>query len=254
MIGRIARAGLVVPSLLTIAGLSILIGLGTWQMMRKAEKEELVATIEARRAGPPLALEMALEEFGPAEIEYQRVKVTGKFVAGKERFYYAPQPNLGPGYDVYQPLSSAPGKVVWINRGYIPERVRADEQAWRAGEGEVTITGTARLSAVPGSFTPPNDPKANIWYWRDLEGMQKSAFGAGEPVSAAPVFIVAEPDKRLSNVEKARAQDGPWPKRGVSNLVIFNRHLEYALTWYGLALTLFGVYVAYAWTRLRRAG
>ncbi|MBU2581784.1 MAG: SURF1 family protein [Alphaproteobacteria bacterium] len=252
MIGRFKRAGLILPSLLTILGLAILIGLGSWQLVRKAEKEALIAMIEARHAGDPIGLAEVLGERGAEQADYQRVRVTGRFVAGKEQFYYAPQPRLGPGYDIYQPLAYARGKVVWVNRGYIPERERANGQTWQAGDEDVTIIGTARLPAIPGSFTPQNDAKANVWYWRDLEGMQKSAFAAGESVMAAPVFVVAEPEKRLSDVDKAHSGSGPWPKRGVSSLVVVNRHLEYALTWYGLAMTLIGVYLAFAWTRLRR--
>ncbi len=251
MIGRIGRAGLIVPTLLSLLGLTILLALGTWQMARKAEKEELIDKIEARRTGEPVSLERAIQSGDVASADFQRVEVAGTWIAGKERFYYAPQPRLGPGYDIYQPLQYASTKVVWVNRGYIPERARSKPNLWRAADGEVTIAGTARLPATPGTFTPKNDVKGNIWYWRDLAGMQTSAFAGSEGLEAAPVFVVAEPERRISDVDKANALDGPLPKRGVSELVVLNRHLEYALTWYGLALTLVGVYVAYAWTRLR---
>ena len=44
---------------------------------------------------------------------------------------------------------------------------------------------------------------------------------------------------------------GGLPRGGVTRLDLPNRHLEYALTWYGLALTLIGVYAAFAASRLR---
>ena len=251
MIGRIRRAGLVLPGLLSLLGLAILIGLGSWQIVRKAEKEELIAKIEARRTGEALDLGNVLQRGPAAEADYQRVVVKGTFVPGKERFYYAPHPRLGPGYDIYQPLKYTPHMVVWINRGYIPERERNNPKSWQAPEGEVSVTGTARLPAVPGNFTPDNDLKRNVWYWRDLAGMQNSAFAGEEGIATAPLFIVAEPEKVMGDVGKAHSGDGPWPQRGVSDLVVLNRHLEYALTWYGLAATLAGVFAAFAWTRLR---
>ena len=158
---------------------------------------------------------------GPAsESDYQRVRVSGTFVPGKERFYYAPHQRLGPGYDIYQPLKYTPHKVVWVNRGYIPERERNNPKSWQAPEAELKVTGVARLPAVPGSFTPDNDLKGNVWYWRDLAGMQNSAFAGAESIGTAPLFIVAEPEKTLSDVEKAHVSgDGPWPQRGVSNIV-----------------------------------
>lgn len=252
MLNRMGRAGLIVPSLLSLLGLSILLGLGTWQLVRKSEKDELIAKIEARRVHEPVSLESILNSGSLDGADYQRVSVTGVFLENKERFYYAPQPRLGPGFDIYQPLQYAPGQVVWINRGYLPERERANATSFAAPKGEVTITGTARLPAKPGAFTPDNDVKANVWYWRDLEGMHNSAFKGADAPQPVPVFVVAEPEKTLSDVDKAHVVDAHWPKRGISTLVIMNRHLEYALTWYGLALTLVGVYVAYAWTRLRR--
>lgn len=250
MIARALRAGLVWPTLLSLAGLAILIGLGTWQLQRKAEKEALIATIEARRTGEakPVA-DVADGDLKAAD--YQRVTATGRFVPDIVRFYYAPQPNLGPGYDIYQPFRFAAGRVVWVNRGFVPERLREDKAAWMAPSDEVTLTGNARRPAEPGAFTPENNPAGNVWYWRDLAGMHRSAFADGDGPEAAPFFLVVEPETKLGDIAKAKLTDGPWPRPGVSDLVIVNRHLEYALTWYGLAVTLLGVYVAYAVTRLR---
>ena len=47
------------------------------------------------------------------------------------------------------------------------------------------------------------------------------------------------------------ANPGGFPRGGATRLVLPNRHLEYALTWYGLALTLIGVFTAFARGRLR---
>jgi surfeit locus 1 family protein len=251
MFGRISRAALIWPSLLSLLGLAILISLGTWQLNRKAEKEALIAAIKTRQQGLPRDLEGVLRSSSVEDADYRRVSVKGRFLADKVRFYYAPQPRLGPGYDVYQPLVYAPGKAVWIDRGFIPERVRQSPEVWRAPEGEVMVTGNLRRPAKPGAFTPENDLLENIWYWRDLDGMHRSAFGVGSDVKPAPLFLVAEAEKRRSGVDGSRGDGGSWPRPGVSEIVIFNRHLEYALTWYGLAATLLAVYFAYAWTRLR---
>lgn len=253
MIGRFVRAGLVWPTLLSVVGLAILIGLGSWQLARKAEKEALIERIEARRSGPPMALEEVLAKRSTDEADFQRVTVTGELLPEKTRFYYAPQPRLGPGFDIYQPLRYAPGKIVWVNLGYVPKRLRDKPKKWRLPEGPVTIIGNARLPAKKGTFTPDNDIAGNIWYWRDLQGMQEAAFGAGQAMASAPFFVVAEPEKTLSSVDKAHLGDAGWPQRGVTDLVVLNRHLEYAITWFGLAMTLLGVYLAYAWARWRQA-
>lgn len=215
-------------------------------MSRKAEKEALISQINARRLGAPVSLGDVISQSDPAKIDYQRVSVSGSFIEGVVRFYYAPDKRLGPGFDVYQPLEYAPHKVVWVNRGFVPERLRDEPAKWQSA-GQVTISGHARLPARQGRFTPPNDPEKNVWYWRDLEGMQRSAFGAGDKplTEAAPFFVVAEPTPGKKEPEV-------WPRPGVSEIEVFNKHLEYALTWYGLAVTLLGVYGAFAWTRLAK--
>ncbi len=251
MIGRLRRVGLLWPTVLSIIGVAILIGLGSWQLSRKAEKEALITKIEARRLGEPLKLEDFVAARPGADADYQKLRVRGEFVADKERFYYAPQPKLGPGYDVYQPLRYAPGKVVWINRGFIPKRVLDQPEIWQAGSGEVSTVGNARLPANPGTFTPNNDVVANVWYWRDLAGMHASAFDAEAGVEAAPFFLVAGPEAPGSALDRTSEGDAGWPRPGVSKIAVVNRHLEYAVTWFGLALTLVGVYAVFAWSRWR---
>jgi surfeit locus 1 family protein len=178
------------------------------------------------------------------DVEYTRVTVRGVVEHEKERYLYAPHQRYGPGYDVFAPLKVGDARYVWVNLGYVPERFNAPETrpGGQAG-GEVELVGIVRLSAVPGAFTPENDVQANLWYWRDLQGMHASAFDP-EKTELVPFFIEAEP--------RPEGAGGPeWPKPGASTVIISNRHLEYALTWYGLALTLVGVYVAFAWHRLK---
>jgi surfeit locus 1 family protein len=148
---------------------------------------------------------------------------------------------LGPGYHVYTPLEIAGSQaVVFVNRGYVPERLK--DPATRAQgqlEGEVEAVGLMRGPGQKGSFTPDNDAKANLWFWRDYKGLFESAFAGGErtPIAA---FLDAE-----------GAAPGGWPKGNATLVDLPNRHLEYALTWFGLAATLIAVFAAFAWTRLR---
>jgi surfeit locus 1 family protein len=49
----------------------------------------------------------------------------------------------------------------------------------------------------------------------------------------------------------ATPNPGGWPLGGRTRLTLANDHLQYALTWFGLALTLVGVFGTFAWRRLR---
>ena len=53
MLARFRAAGLVWPTLFSLAALAVLIGLGTWQMQRKAWKDEVVSTLERRTLAAP---------------------------------------------------------------------------------------------------------------------------------------------------------------------------------------------------------
>ena len=244
-------SGLLWPTLLTVIGLAILLGLGTWQMQRLDWKNGLVERIEARTKAPAVSLDAALgiytgsfAEGVAAALEYTRVELEGRFLHDREQYLYAPHPKLGPGYHVLTPLEvTGPiSRIVLVNRGYVPQAMK--ERARRPQgivAGETKLAGFVRLPAAPNAFTPPNDPVRNLWYWRDLPALLAAAV-PGREREAVPFTIDAQADA---------ANAGTWPRGGTTELKLPNRHLEYALTWYGLAVTLLAVYLAYV--RSRRA-
>lgn len=243
MLTRLRVVGLVWPTLLSLAALAVLVALGSWQMQRKAVKDGLQGRIAERSRAAPQPLDAAIGIFGRTrDVEYMRVSARGRFLHDLERYIYAPDQKLGPGFHVITPLELADRRVVLVNRGYVTEPLR-DRGQRRAGlvDGETDVVGLVRLPAEKGTFTPPNEPAKNLWFWRDLKGLMQSAFPAGDRV-AAPFFL---------DVDAEPAPPGGWPKGGVTEVKLVNRHLEYALTWYGLAATLIGVYGAFAWGRLK---
>ena len=244
---RWRQAGLLWPSALAVAGLAVLIGLGNWQMSRKAWKEGLIAQIEARVHAPPITLSEALQRWhDTSDVEYLHVRLHGRFLHARERHVFALDERLGPGFHVYTPLQTPEGQLVLVNRGFLPTALK-DPSARSAGQvdGPVTLAGLARRPSPRGAFTPASEPQRNLFYWPDYPGMLASVPEAGrEDLSAVPFFLEAD-------AEPANA--GGFPRGGVTRLSLPNRHLEYALTWYGLALTLIVVFAAFARTRLGSA-
>jgi surfeit locus 1 family protein len=241
MLARLRGAGLVWPTAFAAAGLAVLVGLGTWQLERKRWKEGLIARIAARvhTVPVPLARVEELRRNG-GDVEYMHVTAAGRFHHDKERYLYVPAAS-GLGWHVYAPLEIAPARFLWVNRGFVPD-ARKDPATRRAGQvaGDVEVRGLVRMPAARRWFTPDNDPARNVWHWPDLTAMQASAFGEGG--TAVPVTIEADAEP---------APPGGLPRGGVTRLALPNRHLEYALTWFGLALTLVGVWAAFAISRLR---
>ena len=226
------RPGLIV-SVLAAAAFLVLIALGTWQVERLAWKEALLSTISERMAAAPAPLDevVAASASGDA-IEYRRVSVEGRFLHDREQFFFATHAGRS-GFYVYTPLERADGSLVFVNRGFVDMDLKdpARRQAGQVG-GIVSVVGLARerLSEKPSSLVPDNDPAQNIFYWKDIEAMAKNA--GLDRAKLLDVFVDAD----------AMPNPGGYPVGAVTIIDLPNNHLQYAITWYGLALALAGVF------------
>lgn len=239
MMSRFLKAGLLWPAVLALAGLAVLLSLGVWQWERKAWKEALIEQIASRSTGAPVSIDAVIaEQQRSGDIEYRRVSVAGRFRHDLERYFFAAAPGQ-PGWHVVTPLVLADGRIVWVNRGFVPDTLK-EPQRRAVGQvpGVVTVVGLVRTTVPPDTFTPANDPARNMWYRRDVAALDRSA-----GVESLPFLIEAD----------ATPVPGGWPKGGITRVFLSNRHLEYALTWWGLAATLVGVFSAFAYGRLKRA-
>jgi surfeit locus 1 family protein len=235
--------GLLLFTAFSAASLALLIGLGLWQLQRLEWKQGLIAQIAARAHAEPVALKDAVTSARAGEdVSYLRVRVEGRFDNAKERYLYALSDGA-PGWRVITPLTAPDGEVVLVDRGFVPLALR-DPSSRAQGEidGTVTVTGLARISETQGLFIPDNEPVENRWFWRDLGAMSKSIFPSGAS-DVAPFFLEAE----RSDIP------GGWPLGGQTKLDLPNNHLQYALTWFLLALCLVVIYVIYVRGRLRAA-
>lgn len=215
-----------------------LMALGTWQVERKAWKEGLIATLAERLAAPPTPLPppAAWTALDPAGNEYRRVTFKAEFEPAEQALVLATgsafRPDVtGPGYWIFAPARLAGGGVVVVNHGFVP---LADAKTLlnRVNPRTVDITGTMRWPEAPNWFTPKADLAQNLWFVRNPIAIA-AAKGWG-PVS--PFYVEQE----------TPVPPGGWPRPGklVPNLP--NNHLQYAVTWYGLALVLIVVFVVWA--------
>jgi len=237
--------GLFWPTVLSAIALVALIGLGAWQMQRLAWKNNLIAQIESRVVAAPMPFTEALERARKGEdLEYTRVAVSGQFMPGIERHLWVAS-SAGPGWHIYAPMATqgGAGPVLIVNRGFVPDARRAaSSRPEPALAGEVALVGLLRKPEVSATFTPDNDVARNIWHWRDLAGMARSMLP--EAKTRVALFFL--------DAEKGSPAGPLGPQGGVTRLEIANNHLQYAMTWFGIAATLIGVYVAFARSRLQR--
>lgn len=251
MFARWRAAGLLLPTILTLIAVPIMLALGTWQWHRLQWKEGLIERLETRIKAEPVTYATALANFvRDGDIEYLRVSVTGTFDHSGERHLYAPM-RKGPGWEIFTPLIPEGGlPPVYVNRGWVPEDLK--DPAKRAeGQvtGPVTIVGIAREDAPKNIFTPENDTTGNKWYSRNTWAMRWGNQPPKEPDDAllsggrayAPFSLDAEAEP---------ANPGGWPKGGTTEVKLPNSHLQYVVTWYGLALTLIVIFAVFARQRL----
>jgi surfeit locus 1 family protein len=233
------------PTLLTALCLAVLVGLGTWQLERKAWKEGLIDKIHERTLAEPITLDAAETLMRSGEdLEYMRVRIRGRLHHERTRYLYWPS-SQGPGWHAHTPLETPTGKIVLVNRGFISDAGREAASTGAVEPArEVDVVGLIRLPQGRSMFAPANDVARNNWYWRDLDGMVRSAFPSAARGSVVPFFIDAE-------AQPKGAQGQNEPRGGATRLDLPNRHLEYAVTWYGLALALLLVYGALVLQRVR---
>jgi surfeit locus 1 family protein len=220
---------LLATTLWFLPGVALLIGLGVWQIQRLHEKEALVANVEAGMKAPPVPLAEALK-LGPAA-DYHHVQVMGHFLHDKELYVFSRGPMGAVGVDIVTPLVQENGEAVLVDRGFVPEALH-DAKTRSAGQvtGDVALTGALRLSQTPGMFTPASNRQARLWFVKDVPDMA-AALG----LSVAPVIVEVD----------ATPNPGGWPLGGRTQVDFPNDHLQYAITWFGLALALTAVYLLY---------
>ncbi|MDI7775694.1 SURF1 family protein [Asticcacaulis sp. EMRT-3] len=223
-------------AVLVIVLVGLLTGLGIWQVQRLAWKTDLIARVNARvhaPVTPPPAAGVAVTREGD---EYRHVRVSGHLLNKDESQVYTLS-ELGAGYWVMTPLKTDDGRIIYINRGFVPMDKKAPSTRPQGQtEGEVTITGLLRMSETKGwLFQQANDPAHDLWYRRDIAVMaQKHHLG---PV--APYFIDAD----------TTPNPGGWPRGGLTVIHFPNSHLQYAITWFALAIMLAGASIWLTWFR-----
>jgi surfeit locus 1 family protein len=129
-------------------------------------------------------------------------------------------------------LKTEKGETVLINRGWVPEQkklpaARAEGQV----AGTVTLNGIIRLPQIKGYFQPENEAGRNIWFYIDPKQMAEAA---GLPMRT-DLYLDAD----------LTPNPGGFPIGGQTRINLPNDHLQYAITWALLALSLAVVYVIY---------
>ena len=200
-------------NLFVIFFITLLCSLGTWQLYRLQWKLDLISKIEIGLKSTPVNYSKSID------VNYQRVKLQGKFLYDKQIFLYSLNDKGKPGYDVVTPMLTTANEYVLINRGWIEKKFKNDLRINNFKENQ--IKGIIKKISKPNIFKPKNDIKNNIWFSVNLNDLEQYT---GLVFSNHTVIL------------EGNIVNSPLPKKIKANLS--NNHLKYALTWYSLALSI----------------
>lgn len=217
----------------TVLGLGILLKLGFWQVERLAWKEEILTRIETNMSEEPLPGFPLTEPFAGPSLEYSKACIEGEFDHEKELYFFGTNLQGAGGFHVYTPLKIVfMDSFIFVNRGWVPNHLRDPEKRKNGQvEGVQTICGVLRLDRKKSFVTPENNPEENRWFTPEVSAMAKSVEGR----LGSHFFLEADETKN----------PGGYPIGGQTFVNIPNNHLGYAITWFGLAVALLGVFAVF---------
>ena len=221
------------PTLFTVPAVLVLLALGTWQVQRLFWKEALIAERQAGLAAPVTPWSEAADRLG--ELYWHRLSAQGRFLNDRELVLAARSMNGNPGYHIVAPFAIEGGPVLLVDRGWVPlDRKNPGTRSQGQPEGLVTVTGILRPGHQPNWLTPDNQPDKNFWFWIDIPAMARAVAAEDRAVMAAYLEADATPNS------------GGLPIGGQTRIDLPNDHLQYAITWYALAVALIVIYILYS--------
>ena len=239
------RRGVVGLAVIALVMVGVLVSLGVWQLQRRVQKHDLVAALTERLAAAPVALPEPAQwaSLTAAADEFKRVRFTAAYSPGPDAMVYSSGSAIradvaGPGTWAMLPAQLRGGKTVVVNAGFVPNTMQDRAQQDRAvgplkTGAPVEMIGYLRFPEQAGTLTATADPGKRLWFARDIAAMAH-ALGWGE---VAPFYIDLEAPVPASGV----------PKPGPLDVHLKDDHLQYAITWFGLAAAVaiaFGFWLA----------
>lgn len=205
------------------------LGLGAWQVQRLHWKEDLLARMAAQMTAPSAVLPVSPADW--RALDYRRFEINGRFRHDLEQILGPRSHRRVSGYHVLTPFVLADGRMLLVNRGWVPQAARDPARRPQGQlDGPQSLSGVLRSDLKRGQWTPDYDAKARLWYWYDVAGIARVS-----GLKLLPVVLQAD----------AAELPGGLPIAGVTNIDIANNHLQYAITWFALAAVALVMFVIF---------
>ena len=219
-------------TIVTLPALLVLVGLGSWQLQRLQWKNDLISSFEARSAADAIAIPAANDELD--DLEFRSLALDGVFQHDMEIFLTGRTYEGNAGFHVVTPLLLEDGRIILVNRGWVSEDYRDPvKRAFSQIDGKTSVSGILRRPGVKGYFVPENEPENGFWFT-----LVPSQINRHLDLGDTAIDQFYADALRTSDVVTL-------PIAAKTKLNLRNAHLSYAITWYGIALALIGVYLAF---------
>ena len=248
----ISRRGGIGFGVFTLLMVALFVGLGVWQLQRRLEKHALIDALTERLALAPGSLPSAAQwsTLTPARDEFRRVSFPAVYQSAPDAMVYSSGSAVrddisGPGTWAFLPARLPTGEIVVINAGFVQNTMQDRGQEDRAVARLITaapvmLSGYIRFPEAAGVLTPAENLTKRLWFTRDHLAMARALGWGADGRLVAPFYIDLEQPVPASGI----------PKPGPLQVHLKDDHMQYAITWFGLAgavVIAFGV-----WLRAQR--
>ncbi|MCF2869808.1 SURF1 family protein [Octadecabacter sp. G9-8] len=215
---------LLFPLVIGLGGIAVLLYLAFWQLDRLDWKLGVIADINARVAADPVPLPEQVD----AEADNYLTVIMQGAATGEEIRFLDSGTAAGTGHRIISAFETADGRRVMLDQGLLPLYADAVDPF----TGDVT---------VQGNLIWPDDisdqaPEGDEWYARDVAAMAQA-------LNTEPVLVV---------LSAASQYDDRLTPLAVDTRNIKNDHLEYAITWFLLAVVWLSMTMFYTARSMRK--
>ena len=210
------------------AGTACLLYLGKWQIDRLYWKLDVLKQIDQKIAAAPVPLPAELSE---SVHKYLSVEISGQFLQESIRVL-ASKKRYGAGYRIIHVFRTN-GRRLLVDLGFVGLETDYDIDLI----SDISLVGNLHWPDEVDNFTPEPDLENNIWFARDVERVASA-------LQTEPILIILK-DSTLKDKNIK-----PMP---IDTTHIPNDHLQYAITWFSLAIIWALMSCLFIWTTRQKA-
>ena len=205
------------------AGTACLLYLGKWQIDRLYWKVDVLKKIDQKIAAAPVLLPAepseSVHKYLSVEISGQLLQESIRVLASKKRY--------GAGYRIIHVFRTN-GRRLLVDLGFVGLETDYDIDL----SSDISLVGNLHWPDEVDNFTPEPDLENNIWFARDVERVASA-------LQTEPILIILK-DSTLKDKNIK-----PMP---IDTTHIPNDHLQYAITWFSLAIIWALMSCLFIWT------